>query len=250
MIAKHLTIVSRRVIKQLILDKRYLFLSIVAPLIIIGFYKLFADAITSSTPGFVIARYAVPISAFIVHFLCFILCAIALVQERKDGTLERLFINGVNRSSIIGGYALGYFGLATLQSFIVLAETIWLFDLNFTSGEIMLIFIVIWLLAIVSVLLGIFVSTFARSEGHVFPFIPLLILPSIFLSGLLIDVSLLPNPVQVFSHLLPLNYANNILQDIVFDDLNIHDTLLNVGILVGYAMFLWVLASSTLKETE
>ena len=250
MIPKHLTIVSRRVIKQLILDKRYLALSTVAPLIIIGFYKLFADAITSSTPGFVIARYAVPISAFIVHFLCFILCAIALVQERKDGTLERLFINGVNRSSIIGGYALGYFGLATVQSVIVIAETIWLFDLNFTSGEIMLIFIVIWLLAIVSVLLGIFVSTFARSEGHVFPFIPLLILPSIFLSGLLIDVSLLPNPVQFFSHLLPLNYANNILQDIVFDDLNLTETIQNISILFGYALFLWILASSTLKETE
>ena len=246
----HLGIISGRVINQLINDKKYLALSVVAPMLIILFFKLFADAMVSITPGFVVSRYALPIAAFIVHFLCFILCAIALVQERKAGTLERLFISGVKRSSIIGGYAIGYIGLATVQSLIVLTETSFLFELNLDNGELTLVFIVIWMLAIASVLLGIFISTFAQTEGHVFPFIPLVILPSIFLSGLLIDIDLLPEAIQMVGMLLPLHYANNIIEGLVYDDLSPNKLIFNLSGLGIFALLLWALASSTLKEAE
>ena len=246
----HLSIISGRVINQLINDKKYLALSVMAPMLIILFFKLFADAMLAITPGFVVARYALPIAAFIVHFLCFILCAIALVQERKASTLERLYISGVKRSSIIGGYAIGYIGLATVQSIIVLTETSLLFELNLDNGDFVLVFIVIWMLAIASVLLGIFISTFAQTEGHIFPFIPLVILPSIFLSGLLIDVELLPDAVQIISKLLPLHYANNIIKGIIYDDLSPGKLLSNLLGLFSFAFLLWVLASSTLKETD
>jgi ABC-2 type transport system permease protein len=238
------------VIRQLVSDKKYLALSIVAPMLIIFFFKLFSDGIVGTTPSFVVTRYAVPIAAFIVHFLCFILCAIALVQERKAGTLERLFISGAERISIIGGYTLGYIGLATAQSFIVLTETSLLFELDLSFNELSLVFFVIWMLAIVSVLLGIFISTFARTEGHVFPFIPLVILPSIFLSGLLIDTALLPEPVQFFSLILPLRYANNIITGIVYDDTTNSAMAMNFLYLMIYAFLLWLLAASTLKETD
>ena len=77
-------IVARRVLKQLLRNPRFLALSIVAPLVIIYFLKLFFDTMPE---GFDVARYAVPVAAFLVHFLAFLLCAIALVQERTAGTL-------------------------------------------------------------------------------------------------------------------------------------------------------------------
>jgi ABC-2 type transport system permease protein len=246
---KHTFTIGKKVLKQLRQDKRFFMLSIVAPLIIIGFFKLFADAMPKFPP-FPTARYAVPIAAFVVHFLSFILCAIVLVQERTAGTLERMFVNGVSRISVIGGYTIGYFSLATLQALAVLAETIWLFNLEYDKKIIFLLFLVIWLLAIVSVMLGIFVSTFARHEGHVFPFIPLIILPSVFLSGLLLDVSALPTWAQVIGHGFPLYYANNIIQEIIQPDYNLANTYGDFAILSGYALVLLVIASFTLKEVE
>ena len=239
-------IIAQRVMKQLQGDRRFLTMSIIFPLIIIYFLKLLFDAFPSPVP---ITGFAIPICAFILHFLCFILCAILLVQERTRGTLERMLISGFRQSSIIGGYTIGYLGLATVQAVTVLSETLWLFNLDFNNETIFILFIVIWLLAIVSVMLGIFISTFARHEGHVFPFIPLIILPSVFLTGLFIDVNALPGWAAFIGKCLPLHYAVNIIHEIIKPQYSLSSTYLDLAILTGYIFILWILASITLRET-
>jgi len=243
----HTFIIAQRVLNQLKADRRFLTLSLIAPLLIIYFLKLLFDTF----PPFVdVKSYTIPISAFIVHFLSFILCAILLVQERTRGTLERMMIGGFSKTSIIGGYTLGYFGLATLQAITALAESIWLFNLNYDTKTVVLLFMVIWLLAIVSVMLGIFISTFAKHEGHVIPFVPLIILPSVFLTGLIIEPTGLPTWAKIIGKCLPLHYAVNIVHEIIKPAYKIADTLVDFGILTGYIFALLALASLTLKEAE
>jgi len=239
-------IIAKRVIKQLQGDRRFLAMSVIFPLIIVYFLKLLFDAFPSPVP---VRGFAIPICAFILHFLCFILCAILLVQERMRGTLERMLISGYRQSSIIGGYTIGYLGLATVQAATVLFETIWLFKLDYSKETVLLLFIVIWLLAIVSVMLGIFISTFARHEGHVFPFIPLIILPSVFLTGLFIDVNALPGWAAFIGKCLPLHYAVNIIHEILKPGYSVSNTFIDFAMLTGYIFFLWLLASITLRET-
>ena len=240
-------VIAKRVLKQLQGDKRLLALSIIAPLIIIYFLKLLFNAFPPNVP---ITNFTIPIGALIVHFLSFLLCAILLVQERTRGTLERMLISGYRRTSIIGGYTLGYLGLATIQAAAVLFESLWLFNLNYSKETIFILFIVIWLLAVVSVTLGIFVSTFARHEGHVFPFIPLIILPSVFLTGLIINTDALPGWAAFIGKCLPLHYAVNIIHEIIKPQYSLHNTYMDFAFLTGYIFLLWILASFTLRETE
>jgi ABC-2 type transport system permease protein len=239
-------IIAKRVLKQLQGDKRLLALSVVAPLIIIYFLKLLFNAFPPNIP---VTNFTIPTSAFIVHFLSFLLCAILLVQERTRGTLERMLISGYRRTSVIGGYTLGYLGLATIQAGAVLFESLWLFDLHYSKETILILFIVIWLLAVVSVMLGIFISTFARHEGHVFPFIPLIILPSVFLSGLIIDTDSLPGWAAFIGKCLPLHYAVNIIYEIIKPGYSLQHTYIDFIILTAYILFLWILASLTLRES-
>ena len=240
-------VVAQRVVKQLLHNPRFLVLSIVGPLVIVYFLKVFFDTLP---PTFDVARYAVPVAAFIVHFLAFLLCAIALVQERTAGTLERMFVNGFRRTEIIGGYVLGYLGLATFQAAVVLTEVIWLFELDYEAQTLATLFLVVWLLAITSVMLGIFVSTFARRESQVFPFIPLIALPSVFLSGLLVDVDLLPTWAEWLGHIFPLFYANNVIQEVIQPTGILEDVWGNLAVLAGYGVALLLLASLTLREVE
>jgi len=240
-------IISRRVLIQLIRDKRLLALSSIAPLLTIYFLKLLFDTFPASVN---IEIYAIPLSAFILHFSSFILCAILIVQEHTRGTLDRMFISGYSKTSIIGGYTLGYFWLATIQAITVLLETIWLFELSYSTETFIILFLVIWLLAIVSIMLGIFVSTFAKHEGHVIPFIPLIILPSVFLTGLIMDQANLPIWGKIIGTCLPLHFAVNIIHEITKPEYNIVDTLMDFGILIGYVFGLLFLASFTLKETD
>ncbi len=240
-------VVAQRVVKQLLHNPRFLVLSIVGPLVIVYFLKVFFDTLP---PTFDVSRYAVPVAAFIVHFLAFLLCAIALVQERTAGTLERMFVAGFRRTEIIGGYVLGYLGLATFQAAVVLTEVIWLFELDYEAQTLATLFLVVWLLAITSVMLGIFVSTFARRESQVFPFIPLIALPSVFLSGLLVDVDLLPTWAEWLGHIFPLFYANNVIQEIIQPTGILEDVWGNLVVLAGYGVALLILASLTLREVE
>ena len=239
--------VAGRVIRQLLGEHRLLGLSVVAPLAIIYLLKLFFDTLPPTFPA---ARYAVPVAAFLVHFLSFLLCAIVLVQERTAGTLERMFINGFRRTEVIGGYLLGYLGLATVQAVAAVTEVLLLFGLEYDAGTLAVLFAVVWLLAVASVMLGIFVSTFARSEGQVFPFIPMVIVPSVFLSGLLIDPGLLPGWAEWLGRLLPLRYANNVIQEAIRPRGALAEAWPSMAMLAAYSAVLWLLASRTLAEVE
>lgn len=244
---RHTLTVARRVVRQLLRNRRFLALSIIAPLVIVYFLKLFFDTMPEM---FDTARYAVPVAAFLVHFLAFLLCAIALVQERTAGTMERMFINGFRRTEIISGYVLGYLGLATFQAVAALTEVVWLFELDYELETLLTLFGVVWLLAIASVMLGIFVSTFARHEGQVFPFVPLIILPSVFLSGLLMDVEDLPTWAEWLGHALPLFYANNVIQEMIQSNGSLDEVWGNLVVLAGYGVALLLMASRTLREVE
>jgi ABC-2 type transport system permease protein len=242
----HTFLIGRRVFQQLFHDRRFFVVSIVGPLLIIYFLKIFMDTLSPSVP---VGRYIMPFAAFIILFLSFLLCAIVLVQERAAGTMERVFISGYRRAELISGYVIGYFGLITLQAVVVTIEVLLLFDLGYDAKTVALLLIVNWQLAIVSVMLGIFVSTFTRHERHIFPFIPLIILPAFFLSGMLVAVDQLPNWAQALSWLSPLRYANDAIQEIIVPNGDTGAMVTSMVILFLYAVILLIVASRTLRDT-
>jgi ABC-2 type transport system permease protein len=243
---KRTLVISRRVFTQLIHDRRFLVVSIVGPLIIIYFLKIFMDTLPPTVP---VGRYIMAFAAFIILFLSFILCTIVLVQERTSGTMERVFISGYRRIELIGGYIIGYLGLITVQAVVVTLTVLLLFELDYDAGTVLLLIMINWQLAIVSVMLGIFVSTFTRHERHIFPFIPLIILPAFFLSGMLVAVDQMPGWAQLLSWLSPLRYANDAIQEIILPTGDAGVILLNMGILLLYGFLLLLIASRTLKDT-
>ena len=242
----HTFLIGRRVFQQLFHDRRFFAVSILGPLLIIYFLKIFMDTLSPSVP---VGRYIMPFAAFIVFFLSFLLCAIVLVQERVAGTMERVFIAGYRRAELISGYVIGYFGLITLQAVVVTIEVLLLFDLGYDAKTVGLLLVVNWQLAIVSVMLGIFVSTFTQHERHIFPFIPLIILPAFFLSGMLVAVDQLPNWAQILSWISPVRYANDAIQEIIVPNGDTGAMLMNMVILLIYALILLVVASRTLRDT-
>ncbi|GIV95633.1 MAG: hypothetical protein KatS3mg057_0290 [Herpetosiphonaceae bacterium] len=240
--------VGERALRQLRHDRRFLGLSLVAPLLII--YLLYVFFESTSSPFFRPTEFIVPVGAFIVHFITFLLCAIVLVRERTARTLERMFVNGYRQREIIGGYLLAYTGLATLQSLAVLTEMHLLFALDYSLDRLLSIYLVMWLLAVISLALGILISNFARNEGQIFPFIPLVILPSIFLSGVIVSVEKLPEWAQWLGRLTPLYYANEVIQALIEPGGSLDDAWISLALLPIYGVAILLLAMLTLRERE
>ncbi|MDQ7025597.1 MAG: ABC transporter permease [Anaerolineae bacterium] len=234
--------VAGRVLRQLVHDRRFLALSLIVPVLLIYIMAVFFEAVDN--PIFSADDFIPPVGAFLVHFLTYVLSAIVLVRERTQQTMTRMFVSGYRRGSIIMGYVLAYTVLATLQSLIVIIELQVLFDLGFTTLRFFQMYLVIWMLAIISIALGIFVSNFARNEGQVLPMMPLILVPSIFFSGMIVAVDKMPAWVGWFSFLTPMYYANNVIGAIIADDTV---TMLLVWLLV-YGAVVMSLAVLTLRE--
>jgi ABC-2 type transport system permease protein len=236
--------VAGRVLRQLVHDRRFLALSLLVPVAIMFMLWIFFDAVDN--PMFEANTFVPPVSAFIVHFLTYVLCAIGLVRERTSQTLTRMFISGYRRASIIGGYVMAYTLLGTIQSAIVLAELNWLFELNYELGTFASIYLVTWMLAVVSIALGILVSNFARNEGQVLPFVPLILMPSVFFSGMIVAVDKLPDWISPLSVTTPMYYASEVIQSIIGTGGN--STMLLA--LIAYGAVVMSLAVVTLREQE
>lgn len=237
--------VARRVLVGLRADPRFLAVSLVVPVVTIYLLKVFWDAL--ATPLVDQTRFAVPGGAFIVQFVTFILTALVLVRERVQGTMERMFISGYRQAEIVVGYLGAYVVLATAQSVVILTELTWLFSLDFTVGELGQVLLVIWLLSILSLALGMLVSNAARNEGQVFPFVPLIQLPTVFLSGMIVAVEALPGWAQVLARGIPLFYAVDVLKEILAGGsmFDAWGSLLMLPVLVVVVLFL---AARTLRE--
>ncbi len=242
--------VAVRVLRQLINDKRFLVISLVMPVLIIYALKVVFDSLESPSPFFNISRFVLPLGAFIVHFITYILCAIVLVRERTSQTLERAFINGYGRFDLVMGYITAYTILATLQTFLVLGGLNILFKLEYSWDTSLALYLVIWLLAVISIALGILISNFARNEGQVLPFIPLVTFPSIFFSGVLIPVEKLPAWAASLELLTPLYYANAVIQNLAKPAATLlRDPVPLFGLLV-YGLLILFLATLTLRVTD
>lgn len=94
------------------------------------------------------------------------------------------------------------------------------------------------------------ISNLAKTEAQIFPFIPLFILSTIFISGLILPLSELPWSVRWLSYLIPFTYAQMVIKPMIAEMSGLLSHLLQFSILVLYGVVLIFLSSMTLKQRE
>ncbi|MCA1022318.1 ABC transporter permease [Halobacillus litoralis] len=183
---------------------------------------------------------------FFVFFFVFIVGGVSFLRERTQGTLERLLASPVRRSEIVFGY-LGGFGLFTVvQSIIIAAYSIYVLDV-FMAGNFLYVLLVTILMALTALSLGTLVSTFAGNEFQMIQFIPLVIVPQVFFSGLF-PTEGLAEWVQVVGNLMPLTYGAEALRDIMLRGSSFESFQVEVYILLGFTTLFTVLNIAALKK--
>ncbi len=201
-------------------------------------------------PGFdTLDYFGAAFIGLIVFFLVFVITIVAFLNERSQGTLERLMASPLRRGEIVLGYMLGFTVLALIQSAEVLVFSLAVLKVH-NQGNVILIFTIEALMALTAVNLGIFLSMFARTEFQAVQFIPLVIVPQVLLSGILFPVSTEPRPLQVVSDVLPLTYAVNGLRDVMVKgaDLTWASLQLDAGVVAGFCVLLIVAGVATLRR--
>ncbi|GAY72316.1 ABC transporter, permease protein [Lentilactobacillus kosonis] len=179
---------------------------------------------------------------FVVFFFVFLISGISLLRERSTHTLDRLLATPIKRSEVIGGYIAGYGLFAIVQTLIVVLFCVYILRVQIL-GSIWLVLLTCFLLALVALSIGLFVSTFAASEFQMMQFIPILVIPQIFFSGI-IPVANMAGWLQTIAHIMPLYYGANALTDIIQKSASLETILPSLIILIVFFCFVYFLKYS------
>lgn len=155
---------------------------------------------------------------FFAFFFTFILSTVTFQRERVRGTLERMLVAPVAFSEIVAGYLGGFLAFAALQATIVVAFFVSLTRFPIGPGQLAALAVVMLLVLAIALSLGLLASFVAQNELQALQFIPVVMLPQIFLSDIIWDVGNFPFAFRLVSWALPLTHANAAVREVLIRD--------------------------------
>jgi len=183
----------------------------------------------------------------VVFFFTFITAAISFLRERTQGSLEKFMVSPLSRPEMVAGYLLGFSLFALLQSATTLIVVVFAFGVPM-EGNPLTAFSVILLLGAGGLVLGAFLSNFAKTEFQVVQFIPIVILPQVVLSGVWWPLESIPAFLQPISYILPLTYSSDALRAVMLKGAGVSEIVPDLLFLVGFFILAFWAATLMLKR--
>lgn len=150
---------------------------------------------------------------FFVFFFVFLIAGVSFLRERTTGTLERLLASPLRKWEIVMGYVFGFGIFTMIQSTIIAAYAIYVLGMMM-EGAFGYVLLITLLLALTALTLGILLSSFAKNELRMIQFIPIIVIPQIFFSGLF-NLDTISKWLSWVGPFTPLYYAADALRDIM-----------------------------------
>ena len=180
---------------------------------------------------------------FLVFFFTFLIAGISFLQERTTGTLEKLLSTPIQRWEIVTGYVLGFGAVTVIQSLIITIFVVYVLDIMMI-GSLWLVLLITLLSAMTALTLGILLSTLASSEFQMIQFIPIVIVPQVFFTGLF-DLS----PAwSVVGKVMPLYYVADALEKVMIRGEHFSDIAPDVFVLLGLTLLFMAANTQLLKR--
>ncbi len=171
---------------------------------------------------------------FFVFFFVFLIAGVSFLRERTTGTLERLLASPLRRWEIVIGYVMG-FGLFTMiQSTIIVAYAIYVLGMVM-EGAFGYVLLITLLLALSALTLGILLSSFANNELQMMQFIPIIVIPQVFFSGLF-NLETISDWLSWIGYITPLYYAAEALRNVMVRGYGWEAIYLDLVFLVGFSL--------------
>ncbi|PFG13848.1 ABC transporter permease [Bacillus sp. es.036] len=183
---------------------------------------------------------------FFIFFFVFLIAGVSFLRERTQGTLERVLATPIKRWELVTGYVIG-FGLFTmLQSAIIALYSIYVIDLMM-EGAFLYVLLITLMLALSALTLGTLLSSFAKNELQMIQFIPLVVVPQIFFSGLF-NLDTISNYLSWIGPLTPLYYGADALRSVMIKGQGLTDIWIDLLVLLGFSIVFMILNIYALKK--
>lgn len=189
------------------------------------------------------ANFFVPgLIGLVMQNITIMLTALAIVGEREKGTLDQLLVTPIGTAGLMLGKLIPYVMVAGIQFSVVLFVMRFVFQVPI-AGSLFLLAAVSLAFLLVSLGLGLFISTVAQTQIQAQLMAIFILLPSVLVSGAVFERSLMPEPMQLFGYVIPLTYYIEILRGIIVRGAGIPELWRSMLAMLAYGVATFVLAS-------
>jgi ABC-2 type transport system permease protein len=187
------------------------------------------------------------IMALILILISALLTSISIVREKELGTMEVLLVSPLNPIQIIIGKVTPYIILSFINVCTIVLLGFLVFDMP-VQGSVLLLLGECMLYIILSLSLGIFISTAAGSQqSAMFISLLALMLPSMLLSGFIYPIANMPLILQVLCQLMPARWFIVIIKDIMLKGSGLYYVWFETLVLIGITAFFLFLSYKKFK---
>jgi ABC-2 type transport system permease protein len=172
-----------------------------------------------------------------------------LVDERMRGTLRRLLVVPATRAGILAGKLVSRLLLGLTQIAILLVGGALLFGVDWGRDPIAVAAVSL-AFALATVSLGLLVATFVRTRGQASSVVVGLSMALAAMGGAWFPLEVTPPLYRQLVKALPSTWAMQAYTDLLARGSNLGDVLLEVGVLVGFAVVFIVLGLLRFREYE
>ncbi|QTJ64554.1 ABC transporter permease [Rhodococcus sp. ZPP] len=237
-----------RILAQLRADHRTVAMILGVPsLLMVLLYFLYQNVPAAPGQQSLFERVAITMLGILPFVVMFLVTSIAMQRERTSGTLERLLTTPLGKLDLLGGYAAAFSTAAAAQAALACAVAFGFLGLD-TEGSVSWVLLIAVLNAILGVALGLLCSAFARTEFQAVQFMPVIVVPQLFLCGLLVPRDQLPTWLEWISNVLPLSYAVEALQQVATHPGTTGIMWRDLTVVAAFALLALSLGAATLRR--
>lgn len=187
------------------------------------------------------------VMGLILILICALMTSVGIVKEKEMGTMEVLLVSPMKPIYIILAKATPYLLLSMVNVATILFLSYFLLKVPI-EGSLALLFFVSILYALVSLCLGLLISTIADTQqAAMLISAMMLMLPVILLSGMVFPVENMPDILQWLSNIVPAKWYITAVKDIMIKGLGFNAVFKEVSILVAMVLVLVVLSVKRFK---
>ncbi len=172
----------------------------------------------------------------------------AIVREQERGNMEMLITTPLAPLELMIGKIVPYIFIGAIQVSIILGLGHWLFNVPINGGLAQLALATL-LFICASLVLGLMISTVAKSQLQSMQMTVFILLPSILLSGFMFPYEGMPLPAQYIAEALPATHFIRLIRGVVLRDVTIIEMSFDMLWLIGFTCIGLVIAAFRFKRT-
>lgn len=199
-------------------------------------------------PGMIGAYNFVPgVMGLVLMLICSMMTSLSIVKEKERGTMDLISVSPVQPLAVVTAKVIPYLTLSLINLATILLLSKFALDVPI-RGSILLLTLLSLVFIIVSLSLGLLISTLVESQmAALIGSGMVLMMPTVILSGMMFPIESMPVPLQLLSSIIPARWYIEGVREVMIQGLGIHFVAKELLILTVMAVVLLTVSIKKFK---